>query len=216
MPPHRFLARPSSHTLTHLWHNTKYLLLVATLALGGCASNAKNESANSTIRTERNTYLSQTKADPLGAYLTKYQYPSSSNPGISRALATTALNFIGIKYRMGGETPNTGFDCSGLVIYAAEKSLGLKLPRSAAEIAHEGESVRRNELKTGDLVFFNTLGRRNSHVGIYLGNQKFVHSPRAGKTVRIESMDLAYWKKRYNGARRLAHNDTAAAMARQP
>src|SRR3546814_3744724 len=86
----------------------------------------------------------------------------------SSDLASTALSVLGIKYRYGGEAPNTGFDCSGLVIYAAEKSLGLKLPRRSAEIAQEGISVKRNELKRGALVFFNTRGHRFSHVGIYL------------------------------------------------
>jgi cell wall-associated NlpC family hydrolase len=120
---------------------------------------------------------------------------------------------LGIKYRFGGETPNTGFDCSGLVSYAAEKSLGLKLPRSSAEMAREGESVKTSELRKGDLVFFNTRGHRNSHVGIYLGNKQFVHAPRAGAVVRVESMDIAYWKKRYNGARRLAANSTPDMLA---
>ena len=75
------------------------------------------------------------------------------------------------------------------------------------------ESVRRSELRKGDLVFFNTRGHRNSHVGIYLGNKKFVHAPRSGSVVRVENMDVAYWKKRYNGARRLAANDAPDVLA---
>src|SRR3546814_5753784 len=82
----------------------------------------------------------------------------------SSDLASTALSVLGIKYRYGGEAPNTGFDCSGLVIYAAEKSLGLKLPRRSAEIAQEGISVKRNELKRGDLVFFNTRDRKSTRL----------------------------------------------------
>src|SRR5690606_26993730 len=126
------------------------------------------------------------------------------------ALASTALSVLGIKYLYGGDTPDTGFDCSGLVTYAAEKSLGLKLPRTSADQAKLGQSIKRDELKTGDLVFFNTRGRRFSHVGIYLGDRKFVHAPRTGSVVRIESMDVSYWQKRYNGARRLAVNTTQA------
>ena len=84
------------------------------------------------------------------------------------------------------------------VTYTAERSLGLKLPRNAAEIAQQGISVAKNELKAGDLVFFNTLGRRYSHVGIYLGDDRFVHSPSAGGVVRVENMTMAYWSKRYN------------------
>src|SRR5690606_20757438 len=87
---------------------------------------------------------------------------------------------------------------------AAEKSLGVKLPRTSREMASEGKSVKRNDLKRGDLVFFNTRGHRFSHVGIYLGDGKFVHAPRTGAVVRVEDMNIGYWRKRYNGARRLA------------
>lgn len=220
MPPHR-LSRLSPYINSqNFWRGAKCFLLVTTVALAGCASNAQNQQAQSEpSRLIRDNYLSYTQSDPLGAYFSakEYEYPtskypSSSSPKTTKTLASTALNFLGIKYRFGGEAPNTGFDCSGLVSYAAEKSLGLKLPRSAAEMAREGKSVKSSELKKGDLVFFNTRGHRNSHVGIYLGNHQFVHAPRTGAVVRIESMDLAYWKKRYNGARRLAANtpDTLA------
>jgi len=193
-------------------------MILATLALAGCASTSQNEQAESGIRmVVRDSYLSQTKSDPLGYYLasqqfsssyTNYpdsQYPSSANiDSEPKALANAALDFLGTKYKFGGDTPYSGFDCSGLVIYAAEKSLGLKLPRQSAQMAHEGISIKRTELKKGDLVFFNTRGHRYSHVGIYLGNEKFVHAPRTGSVVRVEDMNAAYWKKRYNGARRLA------------
>lgn len=176
------------------------------MILTGCATTSPTSSADaSSLHQIRDNYLSRTTSDPLGAYLSSKDYSSaSSTPTDTSHFTNTALNMLGIKYRLGGNTPNTGFDCSGLVIYAAKKSLGLKLPRRAAEIAREGESVKLSELQKGDLVFFNTLGQRFSHVGIYLGDKKFVHSPRAGAVVRIESMDIAYWKKRYNGARRLA------------
>jgi cell wall-associated NlpC family hydrolase len=181
-----------------------FLILGAALTLAGCATNTQNDYAESDAgRLARYQYLSHTRADPLGAYLAA-NYPTSSAPQAPRAMASTALKFLGVKYRFGGDAPSTGFDCSGLVSYAAEKSLGLKLPRQSAEMAREGESVKLTELKKGDLVFFNTRGFRNSHVGIYLGNQQFVHAPRKGAVVRVESMDISYWKKRYNGARRLA------------
>lgn len=186
---------------------------MSTLVLAGCATNAHNQQADaSAAREARNLYLAQTQSDPLGAYLANRnrEYAQSTPAKTTTALASTALTFLGTKYRYGGDTPDTGFDCSGLVTYAAEKSLGLKLPRRSAELAREGTSVKRNDLKKGDLVFFNTRGRRFSHVGIYLGNHKFVHAPRSGSVVRVESMDIAYWKKRYNGARRLAVNTTDA------
>jgi cell wall-associated NlpC family hydrolase len=129
------------------------------------------------------------------------------------AMVSEALNYLGIRYRFGGASPDTGFDCSGLVTYTAERSLGLKLPRSAAEMAQQGISVSKNELKAGDLVFFNTLGRRYSHVGIYLGDDRFVHSPSSGGVVRVENMAMTYWTKRYNGARRLDNSLMASARA---
>jgi cell wall-associated NlpC family hydrolase len=188
------------------------LLIATTIALAGCATNPDRQNdvaADGRMRQERDLFLAQTQADPLGAYLAARDYSQSSDkPEQVKGLASAALNMLGIKYRYGGGAPSTGFDCSGLVVYAAQKSLGLKLPRNSAAIAREGESVRRSELKKGDLVFFNTRGHRFSHVGIYLGNKKFVHAPRTGAVVRVEDMDLAYWKKRYNGARRLASNKT--------
>lgn len=179
------------------------LLCAATLA--GCATTSGSDVAYSDGWAARDPYLSSTQSDPLGAYLRSRQYRSEGSLGFNPnpALASTALGALGIKYSFGGNTPSTGFDCSGLVIYAAEKSLGLKLPRQSREIARQGISVKRNELRKGDLVFFNTLGHRYSHVGIYLGDSKFVHAPRSGSVVRIEDMDIGYWKKRYNGARRL-------------
>jgi cell wall-associated NlpC family hydrolase len=183
----------------------KFLVAASTVVLAGCAAGPNSQQASASPDSDLENYLSATRSDPLGAYLRSYErqnYPTNRRMG-AVGLASTALDFLGTKYSYGGEAPNTGFDCSGLVIYAAEKSLGLKLPRRSAEIAREGISVKKNELRKGDLVFFNTLGRRYSHVGIYLGNQKFVHAPRAGSAVRIEDMDIAYWKKRYNGARRL-------------
>ena len=230
MPPHRRPSPLSSlcSNPQNLWRAGKYLVLVATLALAGCAATntTKNQYAQlSSTHELRDDYLARTQADPLGAYINDeddgdiddedaqdvvYSAPSSrssslsiASPGASRAFASTALDFLGIKYRYGGNSPKSGFDCSGLVHYAAEKSLGLKLPRSSAGLAREGESIPRSELRKGDLVFFNTLGRRYSHVGIYLGDHKFVHAPHRGSVVRIEDMNETYWQKHYTGARRL-------------
>lgn len=114
-----------------------------------------------------------------------------------------ALSYIGTRYKWGGTSPDVGFDCSGLVWFAANESLGIEVPRSSAEQAKFGRQVKRSDLREGDLVFFNTRGRRNSHVGIYVGDDRFVHAPRAGAKVRVESMTTAYWAKRYNGARRV-------------
>jgi cell wall-associated NlpC family hydrolase len=115
-----------------------------------------------------------------------------------------ALDLIGIRYKRGGSTPETGFDCSGFVGHVFKEGLGLYLPRSSREISKTGDVVDKTELQPGDLVFFNTMRRTFSHVGIYLGDNLFVHAPRAGAKVRIEDMRERYWAKRYNGARRVA------------
>lgn len=115
-----------------------------------------------------------------------------------------ALDLIGIRYRRGGTSPETGFDCSGFVNHVFREGLGLYLPHNAKQISKEGEAVGKNELQPGDLVFFNTMRRAFSHVGIYLGDNKFVHAPRTGGAVRVEDMSESYWKKRFNGARRIA------------
>jgi cell wall-associated NlpC family hydrolase len=119
-------------------------------------------------------------------------------------LVMTAMNFIGVRYRMGGTSAETGFDCSGFTRHIFENSIGLVLPRRASEQASAPGllSISKDELKPGDLVFFNTLRRTFSHVGIYIGDGKFIHSPRAGGQVRVEDMRVAYWTQRFNGARR--------------
>jgi len=171
-----------------------------TAALSGCAGTGDNAGSglNSSSVDWRNS------ADPIGSFLARSKNGAGLLAGdITHPLALQALTQLGIRYRWGGKSPETGFDCSGLVLYSAQQSLGLKLPPRSYDIALFGSEVSRTDLQVGDLVFFNTLGRRNSHVGVYLGNDQFVHSPSAGGVVKIEDMKLAYWTKRYNGARRL-------------
>jgi cell wall-associated NlpC family hydrolase len=119
-------------------------------------------------------------------------------------LVIAAMNFLDIGYRHGGASAAEGFDCSGFVRFLFQDTLGLTLPRQAAEQANDQSlvSVPLEQLKPGDLVFFNTLRRAFSHVGIYVGEGKFIHSPRAGAKVRVEDMSMAYWSSRFNGARR--------------
>jgi cell wall-associated NlpC family hydrolase len=119
-------------------------------------------------------------------------------------LVLSAMNFLGVPYRRGGDSAEEGFDCSGFTRHIFELSLGLVLPRRADQQANQAGllQVARDELKPGDLVFFNTMRRAFSHVGIYVGDGKFIHSPRAGGEVRVEDMRQAYWTKRFNGARR--------------
>lgn len=118
-------------------------------------------------------------------------------------LAMKAVGMLGVHYKYGGTKPENGLDCSGLVRYVYREAWGTNLPRTSAEISHVGQQVDPHDLRPGDLVFYNTLKRGFSHVGIYLGDNKFIHSPSAGGEVRIENMGLSYWKRRFNGARRI-------------
>lgn len=131
-------------------------------------------------------------------------------------MVLSAMNFLGVRYVRGGNTAEQGFDCSGFTRYVFENSLGLVLPRRADEQAKKAGllQVKQEELKPGDLVFFNTMRRAFSHVGIYVGEGKFIHAPRAGAEVRIEDMRASYWAKRFNGARRAELPGTETPAAR--
>ncbi len=118
-------------------------------------------------------------------------------------LVFTALGFMGVPYRRGGNTAETGFDCSGFVKAMYEQTVGLILPRRAEQQAATTQKIERSELQPGDLVFFNTMRRAFSHVGIYVGEGKFIHSPKPGAEVRVEDMGVSYWNRRFDGARRV-------------
>ena len=119
-------------------------------------------------------------------------------------LVVTALGFLGVPYRMGGNTVESGFDCSGFVRAMYQQTVGLILPRKAEQQAAATQKIERGDLQPGDLVFFNTLKRAFSHVGIYVGEGKFIHSPRPGGEVRVENMGVSYWNHRFDGARRVS------------
>jgi len=156
--------------------------------------------------------------DPVARFLSDKGLIPSTRPVVEMAqqvrdtatdlasdLVLSAMNFLGVPYRRGGTSEETGFDCSGFTRHVFENSVGLILPRRASEQAKSPQLVpvqQQAELKPGDLVFFNTLRQTFSHVGIYIGDNKFIHSPRTGASVRVEDMRQAYWQKRYNGARR--------------
>lgn len=127
-------------------------------------------------------------------------------------LVFNAMGFLGVPYRRGGNSADTGFDCSGFVRAMFEQTVGLLLPRRAHEQAAATETIDRKDLQPGDLVFFNTMRRAFSHVGIYVGEGKFIHSPKPGAQVRVEDMGVGYWAHRFDGARRV---HSAAAPAAQ-
>jgi cell wall-associated NlpC family hydrolase len=150
--------------------------------------------------TQMTDQLSQQISNQLGGPL---QSARNAFGGKASELVMQAMGLLGVPYRSGGTSEEKGFDCSGFVRYMYEKSVGLVLPRRAEEQAKVTEEISRSELKPGDLVFFNTLKRTFSHVGIYVGDGKFIHAPRPGKAVRVDDMREAYWQQRFNGARRV-------------
>lgn len=117
-------------------------------------------------------------------------------------LLSSAMGFLGVAYRFGGTTPS-GFDCSGFMQYIFRKTLAVNLPRTSAEQATIGIHVERANLQPGDMVFFRTAGKRISHVGMYIGNNRFIHAPRTGKNIEITSLSNKYWNSRYATARRV-------------
>lgn len=129
-------------------------------------------------------------------------------------LVLNSMAFLGVPYRRGGNDAETGFDCSGFVRAIYEQTAGLLLPRNAAQQAAATEKIDKKDLQPGDLVFFNTMRRAFSHVGIYVGNGKFIHSPRPGAEVRVEDMGVSYWSKRFDGARRVATEEPAPLAVR--
>jgi len=141
------------------------------------------------------------------------QTARSTFGGKASELVIQAMGLLGVPYKRGGMSEEKGFDCSGFVRHMFEKSVGLVLPRRAEEQAKVTEEINRSELKPGDLVFFNTMKRTFSHVGIYVGDGKFIHAPRPGKAVRVDDMREAYWQKRFNGARRVQSEKLQAEPA---
>lgn len=161
-------------------------------------------------------FVASAQASPLGTdddmelfladkgLLLRFEQVRQSVGSKASELVVTAMGFLGVPYKRGGNTAETGFDCSGFVRAMFEQTMGLVLPRRAEQQAAATQKIERTDLQPGDLVFFNTLQRAFSHVGIYVGNGKFIHSPRPGSEVRVENMGMAYWKHRFDGARRVS------------
>jgi cell wall-associated NlpC family hydrolase len=151
--------------------------------------------------------------DDMGAFLADKGIVAKLGEQVSQAsrvvtdkaadLVVNAMGFLGVPYKRGGNNFEQGFDCSGFVKAMYEQTIGLALPRRAAEQAAATQPIDKSELQPGDLVFFNTLRSAFSHVGIYVGDNKFIHSPRTGSVVRVEDMGVKYWSSRFDGARRV-------------
>ena len=161
-------------------------LAIAMLVLAGCASPPPKVSAPARTKVT----LTQRAFDEIAA-------------ARARELALNALSHVGVPYRFGGSSPETGFDCSGLVQYVYSRGAGVALPRNTQSLSAIGAPVEAEALAPGDLVFFDTLRRPYSHVGIYLGDYRFIHAPTTGGQVELVDLRDRYWQSRYNGARRL-------------
>ena len=143
---------------------------------------------------------------PIGCSTVPPEMPKAETAPVGERRAEAllqALLALGLDYRYGGNSPETGFDCSGLVAHVFREAYGIRLPQNARAQSEYGVRVSLAELRAGDLVFYNTLNRPFSHVGIYLGDGRFVHAPKTGAQVRVESIQGRYWMKRFDGARRI-------------
>ncbi len=147
--------------------------------------------------------ISETEASPKLFSAATLNSATSVVVDKTESLINNAMQLIGVRYRWGGNTPQSGLDCSGFVRYVFNDTFGFLLPRKSAQMSKVGLEITKEELRPGDLVFFNTMRHAFSHVGIYVGDNKFIHAPSRGKSIRVDDMTKAYWDKRYNGARRL-------------
>ncbi len=169
------------------------------------------------------TATAATATDPVSRFLQERGLLTPGDPNsllnqmrdTASDLVLSSMNFLGVRYTRGGNNAESGFDCSGFTRHIFEMSVGMVLPRRADEQAKLSSllPIKQEELKPGDLVFFNTMRRTFSHVGIYVGEGKFIHAPRTGSAVRVEDMRDAYWAKRFTGARRADLKNAAEAAS---
>lgn len=157
--------------------------------------NSSSNNKNNTISSSDNNN-SPTQSDSEAKPLSKKSQDAIAN------MLLQSVSLMGIAYKWGGNTPSTGMDCSGFVRYVYQKSLGINLPRTAAEQARVGKRISIDSLEPGDLLFFNSRRGSNTHVGIYLGNNKFIQSPRTGESIQISDLSNN-WRKNFNGAKRI-------------
>jgi cell wall-associated NlpC family hydrolase len=142
-------------------------------------------------------------ATPAPAQASDRSYFALDDGAQTQEMVLFALGLLDTGYRFGGRNPDAGLDCSGMVAYVVEKVSGRRLPHNAAQIADRTRPIDADELQPGDLVFFNTMQRRHSHMGIYIGDGRFVHAPSSRGAVRVERLDNRYFKPRFDGARTL-------------
>ena len=178
-------------------------LLLLTLLVAACSSAPTRVSRAPAASNA--TASNRTFATPSG-------FPNFVDHSVGREeISIQAMSLVGVPYRWGGNTPEAGFDCSGLVRYVVDRAASVNLPRTTADMSVRGESIEPDEVAPGDLIFFNTTGRPHSHVGIYVGKLRFVNAPSTGGTVRLDYLTNPYWAKRFDGIRRVASPKAAPA-----
>ncbi|CAM2173138.1 NlpC/P60 domain-containing protein [Paraburkholderia sacchari] len=171
-----------------------WLPLLLVVFLAACSSTPQKTSRSGSSGSSANAWRTR----PPG-------FPNFVDHSVGREeISIQAMSLVGIPYRWGGNTPDSGFDCSGLVKYVFARSAQVDLPRTTADISQRGEAIDPDEIAAGDLVFFNTTGRPHSHVGIYVGKLRFVNAPSTGGTVRLDYLTNPYWAKHFDGIRRMA------------
>ena len=169
------------------------IVALAAMLMAACSSTPKPSAHHRSIDT------------PERPAITRYdeRYFKLHDDSAANEIVLYALGLLGIGYRFGGSNPEAGLDCSGMVRYIVQQVSGQTLPHNAAQIADMTRPINVNELRPGDLVFFNTLNRRHSHMGIYMGDGRFVHAPSSRGQIRIERLDNSYFRPRIDGARRI-------------
>ena len=175
-----------------------WFLLSVSVLLAACGTAPQQTSRRPAAGTTAGTTANRTFQTPPG-------FPNFVDHSVGREeISIQAMSLVGVPYRWGGNTPDAGFDCSGLVRYVVDRAASVNLPRTTADMSSRGESVEPDEIAPGDLIFFNTTGRPHSHVGIYVGKLRFVNAPSTGGTVRLDYLTNPYWAKRFDGIRRVA------------
>ena len=166
----------------------KFHIIFATLLLSPCIASAEKPATQEEVKSNFTSTMNSIKSS-------------------TSELIVQALSFIGLNYKAGGNSPDTGFDCSGFVSHVFRQAAGIVLPHNAYQISQLGQKISKADLQPGDLVFYNTLKRTFSHVGIYIGDDKFIHSPSPGRAVEVVNMKDSYWRQRFEGARRITDID---------
>ena len=187
--------------------NQLFFIILVSVSLTGCGALTRTEAPVQEARPL--TAANATRSLP-------HPGPPKTAESNSSDMLFHALLASGVDYRRGGKSQQSGFDCSGLVAHVFRQAYGLSLPHNSQSQSELGEPVGPAELQPGDLVFFNTQGKPNSHVGIYVGEGRFIHAPKEGAVVRTESIQARYWAARFDGARRIVPIAMAADYSASP